>query len=166
MQADEIIHEDCFNAIRQAIETNVEAFYVTRIHLWGSSKTQLNVPIERMPCGVNIIRLAKTRYRSIDDGESLLAPAIPNFVNEIRMYHMGFVRDRNKHIEKIKHIQDDIFLIDHDKIIDTMQNGFVPYVMFSKDDLIPIREELPIFIKEWANERDEINKKAPKGFGI
>ena len=38
-----------------------------------------------------------------------------------------------------------------------MKGIFDPWANFSKSDLIPIQEPLPIFIKDWAAKRDEIN---------
>jgi len=158
LQGDEIIHESCFSAIREAIERNEEGFYLERINLWGNSQHQLNVSQERKPVSTEVIRLCKTKYQSIDDAESILCPASTEYIDKIRIYHMGFVRDKHKHIEKIKHIQDEIFLMTHDSRVDNMPNGFEPFSMgFIKEDLIPIKESLPIFIQEWAKERDCIN---------
>jgi hypothetical protein len=156
LQADEILHQDSFNAVRTAINTmDVPAFMVTRFNLWGSPYTMLNVPQERKPCSTEVIRLAKNYARCVGDAESLgcVPLCTDQFVKEIRIYHMGFVRDSMKHLEKIRHIQDEVFLIDHDKRIDTMTSGFEPWVMFSPEDVIPIPEELPVFIQEWAKER-------------
>lgn len=158
LQADEVIHEDSIPFIRAAIEKNNEGYWVRRINLWGNSQYQLNVPIERMPVSPQIIRLCKTNYLSIDDAESINCPASIDFFNEIRIYHMGFVRDKFKHIEKIKHIQKDIFLMDYDKRVDSMPQGFEPLSMgFSRQDLIPIEEKLPKYIREWAAVRDDTN---------
>lgn len=163
LQADEIIHERSFPYIWGAIGENNKAYFCTRINLWGNSKYQLNVPQERKPVSTEIIRLAHTNFYSYDDAESLCVPlASTEYLNDIRVYHMGFIRDKRKHIEKIKHIQDEVFLIDHDKRVDNMTNGFDPMAMgFTKDDLIPVSEPLPKFIKSWAEARDEINKNKP-----
>lgn len=158
LQADEILHESSFPFIHEAINKNNEGFYLNRINLWGNSQHQLNVPQERKPVSTEVIRLCKTNYQSVDDAESILCPASTEYIDKIRIYHMGFVRDKHKHIEKIKHIQDEIFLMEHDKRVDDMPNGFEPFSMgFTKEDLIPIKEPLPIFIREWAKERDRIN---------
>lgn len=158
LQADEILHESCFPSIREAIEKNNEGYFLERINLWGNSQHQLNVFQERKPVSTEVIRLCKTKYQSIDDAESVLCPASTEYIDKIRIYHMGFVRDKHRHIKKIKHIQDEIFLMDHDKRVDNMPNGFEPFSMgFTKEDLIPIKEPLPIFIQEWAKERDRIN---------
>lgn len=155
LQADEILHERSFQYVRQAIEVDHPAFMVTRFNLWGSPITMLNVIQERKPCSTEVIRLAKTSARCVGDAESLgnVQYCVDPFLNSIRIYHMGFVRNPIKHLEKIRHIQDEVFLIDHDKRIDSMPDGFDPWVMFSKEDVIPIFEELPIFIQQWVKER-------------
>lgn len=154
LQADEILHETSFPFIRQAIELPDPAFLVTRINLWGSPNTMLNVVQERKPCSTEVIRLAKSECRCVGDAESLglMKYCSDKFLKEIKIFHVGFVRDPIKHLEKIRHIQDDVFLIDHDKRIDGMEK-FDPWVMFSKEDVIPIPEELPIFIQDWAKQR-------------
>lgn len=158
LQSDEIIHETSFTAIRHAISQNNEGYYLKRINLWGNSQYQLNVPIERSPVNTAVIRLCKTKYHSIDDAESILCPANIEYVEQIRIFHVGFVRNKYKHIEKIKHIQDEVFLMNHDTRVDNMPDGFEPLSMgFTKEDLIPVAEPLPKFIQKWAKERDDIN---------
>lgn len=153
-QADEVTHEASFPFVRQAIAEPVEAFLVTRINLWHSPYTMLNVPQERKPCSTEVIRLAKVRNRCVNDAESLgVAYCVDNYLKDIRIYHMGFVRSKVKHLEKIRHIQDDVFLIDHDKRIDSMTE-FDSYAFFSQDDVIPIPEPLPKFITQWAKARE------------
>lgn len=157
LQADESLHENSFPVIRNAIETGCEGFYVLRINLWGSSKTQLNVPHERSPVGTNICRIAKVGYKSIDDAESIECPgAIMNFMENIRIYHAGFVRDKRVHVEKIRHMQQDVFEIDPDKKLEGMKE-FDSTAWFTEKDLVPIKDELPKFVKLWAEERDKIN---------
>lgn len=152
LQADEIIHENSFPLIRNCIDLDVQAYLVSRFNLWGSPYTMLDVPQERKPCSSEVIRLAKSGFRCIGDAESLGVPNCMNGTN-IHIYHMGFVRDPVKHLEKIRHIQDDVFLIEHDKRIDGMDK-FDPWKFFSREDVIPIPEEgLPKFIKQWAHDR-------------
>ena len=156
LQADEILHQHCIWTVRNAIETasdDVQAFRVTRINLWGDPYHQLNVPQDRKPVSTEIIRLARTQYDSYDDAESLQAPAVDTILHDARIYHMGFVRDRRKHLVKIRHIQDEVFLIDHDKRIDGMTE-FDPWAMgFTHEDVEPIKEPLPVFIQDWARTR-------------
>lgn len=161
LQADEVIHEDSFDAIREAIEQpNAESFWNRRINMWADSKHYLDVPDNRKPVGDVVIRLAKTNYQSIDDAQSLDAqPANADYLDRIKIYHMGFIRSKYVHTKKIKHMLEDVFLMGgNDPKVEAMGQVFDCWGMgFSKEDLKPITEELPIFVKEWAEERDKIN---------
>lgn len=158
LQSDEIIHEKSFEVIRRAIETGNEGYLISRINLWGDSQHQLNVPQDRKPVSTEIVRLAKQYCRSVDDGESIAVQDLNiHFLNDIRVYHMGFVRDNVKHLVKIRHIQEDVFQIECDKRIEGMTK-FYPWVAFNREDVIPIKEDLPKFITQWAKERDEKNR--------
>lgn len=154
LQSDEIIHEDSFPWIREAIETGKEGFMAHRINLWGTPYHQLDVPHDRMPCSDYVIRLAKTQYLSTGDGESLdVHPIDESFADKIEIYHLGFVRRREVMKAKISHMQKNVFEMEnHDPKLDTME-VFDPYAWFSKEDLKPISKKLPKFITEWAAER-------------
>lgn len=158
-QADEILHQDCFDTVRKLIETpHAEAFWARRINLWGNSQHQLNVGYDRIPVGIEVLRLAKTIYNSVDDAQSIAAPGNWEHLEDIRIYHAGFVRNVYKHNEKIRHMLVDVFQMGgNDPKVEAMGEVFDPWVHFSKEDVIPIKEELPIFLKDWAAERDRIN---------
>lgn len=168
LQGDECIHESSFNSIREAIETGAESFFVKRINLWGSPYTALNVPQERKPVSTEIIRLAKKQYRCVDDAESIGVPsANADFLDQIRIYHTGFVRDPVKHLVKIRHIQDEVFLMDHDKRIDSMEKFDCWGMGFDPSDIETITEPLPKFIKQWAEERSfDPFTPTPEGYNV
>lgn len=157
LQADEIIDERSFGAIREAINKDEEAYFCTRLNLWGNSQHVLNVPDGRKPVGDKIIRLAKTKYFSVDDSEGIFAPASWDYLNQIKIWHMGFVRSKYVHTKKIEHMLTQVFGMGNDKKVEEMNGVFDPFVNFSREDLVPISEPLPIFVQQWAKERDEIN---------
>lgn len=152
LQADEILHERSYHEIRNAIAEGGEGYLCKRINLWGSPYLQLNVPQNRMPCSPVVLRLAKTKYRSYGDGESLDAPALSSYIEKIRIYHMGFVRKRDIMKKKVIHIQEEVFGVEHDKKLDGIEY-FDPYRWFAKTDLRLIDEPLPSLIQKWAAER-------------
>lgn len=152
LQADEIVHEVSYPYIKEAVKTGVDAFMVKRINLWGNPYLALNVPQHRKPCSTEIVRLAKSNYRTYDDAESIAAPASLSYLNDIRIYHMGFVRDRKIHPAKIRHMQAEIFQIGVDPRLEGME-VFDPYKWFGEEDLKPIEEPLPKIIQKWALER-------------
>lgn len=152
-QADEIVHEGSYEAIRRAVESNAEGVMCTRFNLWGSPYTYLNVPHERMPCSTQVIRLSKRGYFTHDDGESISATAINNFVEHIRVYHMGFVRKKEVMKDKIINMQQGVFeMADYDAKLKDM-DVFDWRAWFSDEDLKPIGEPLPAVIQKWASER-------------
>lgn len=157
LQADEIIHESSFNTIRQAIQKGGEGYWSTRINCWGSTRHALNVPDNRKPVGTEVLRLAKTGYPSVDDAQSLSCPGSFEYLNDIRIYHYGFVRNKYVHCDKIRHMITQIFNWEMDKKVEEMQGIFDPWKHFTKDDVVPIIEATPIFVKQWCDERDRIN---------
>src|SRR6185503_6629055 len=76
LQADEGIHENSFPVIRHAIEYEVDAYFATRYKLGKTPYLMLNVDQSRKPCSTEIIRLAKTQYRAVDDGEQIAVPSV------------------------------------------------------------------------------------------
>ncbi len=163
LQGDEIIHEDCYRTIREAMEYPLaEAFLMRRVNLWQDPYHVLKVPVERRPVADYVVRLAKMGYDSVDDAENIQAPFRKEFEDKIRIYHMGFVRSRNVHNAKIINMQEIIFGIPHDTRCDddARENKnalgyavFRPETRFSPEDLVPITEPLPMLIRKWAEAR-------------
>lgn len=153
-QADEIVHEKCYDKIRDVIKSGEPAYFCTRINLWESPYLRLDVPQNRKPCSTEIIRLARTEYRSYGDAESLAVPTADfSALNDIRMYHMGFVRDRNVMKAKVINMQEGVFEMgSHDVKLDG-SDIFQPELWFSKEDLKLIDEPLPALIQDWAKQR-------------
>lgn len=152
LQADEIVHESSYPYIEKAIKTDAAGFLVKRINLWGTPFTALDVTQDRKPCSTEIIRLTKSNYRAYDDAESIAAPANDLFLNDIRIYHMGFVRDRKIHPAKIRHMQAEVFGVGVDPKLEGME-VFDPYKWFGEEDFKPIEEPLPRLIQKWALQR-------------
>ena len=154
LQSDEVLVEKSYNAIREAMQTDAEAFFCKRINLWASPYKQLNVPQNRKPCSTEVIRLTKRGYMSYDDGENIAVPSASfDYVNEIRIYHMGFVRRRSIMKAKIINMQIGVFEMgNYDHKLD-VADEFDPAQWFSETDLEPIAEPLPLLIQEWAAER-------------
>ncbi len=153
-QADEVTHEKSYPFIREAINSgNAEGYNVHRINLWASPFKMLNVKGNRNPCSTIITRLAKTKYFTYGDAESILCDNVSDhYLNNIRMYHFGFVRKKEVHCEKIRNMQTNIFNVEVDKKLDGM-NIFDPYKWFNEEELIPIQEPLPKIMQKWSLER-------------
>jgi len=74
LQADEIVHEDSFQSIYEAIlsaNKDVTGYLSQRLNLWHSPYYFLNGPKNGQPCSTEVIRLARAFCRAVDDAESL-----------------------------------------------------------------------------------------------
>lgn len=152
LQGDEIADPSSYEYIRQAVREGHEGYMCNRINLWGSPYLQLNVPHNRKPCSTEILRVAKTCYRAYDDAESIAAPAESKYLDKIKIWHLGFVRDRKVHTNKIRQMQGEIFNINPDEKLEGM-DVFDPWKWFDKSDVIPIEGQLPELIQKWAADR-------------
>jgi glycosyltransferase involved in cell wall biosynthesis len=154
LQGDEILHERCYDAVRDAIKFNSLGYLCERINLWSSPYMRLVVPENRMPCSTGVIRLARTEYLSFGDAESIAVPSLDkSFFDKICIYHMGFVRKREVMKEKVINMQENVFeLGHHDPKLD-LSDTFNPKLWFQFDDLEFIEEPLPAIIQNWAKER-------------
>lgn len=154
LQADEILHETSIPWIRRAITEDQEGFHVSRINLWKNPFMRLNVPQNRMPCSPIVLRLARTEFRSYGDAESLATNTCSDeYVDRIKIYHMGFVRRREVMKEKIINMQEKVFgMMGHDPKLDGHET-FQPNLWFDDSELEPIKEPLPRLIQKWALDR-------------
>lgn len=150
IQSDECLHQDSIPHIMQAVELGEEGYYVTRHNMWADAEHILNVPQSRKPVSTVVNRLTKTCYRSVDDGESILSPTSFDFINKIEIFHMGFIRDNQKHIGKIKEMQKNIFLMDYDKRADLKPEFDWKDWGFTEKDLVKIHKPLPIYVQDWV----------------
>lgn len=159
LQMDEIIHEKSFQFIRQAIEDDqVDAYLVRRFNLWKDCNHILNVEQARKPCSTEVIRLAKSKYRCVDDAENIGVDGVLSidYLNKIEMYHLGFVRKKEVMKAKIHQMQVNVFeMANHDPKLD-IHDVFQWDSYFSESDLITLQSAnrtLPKFIQEWAKTR-------------
>ena len=151
-QADEVVTEESYLPIRQAMETGGEGFLCERVNLWGDPNHMLVVPQNRQPCSTQVIRLTKRGYWCYDDGENIGAPASAAFVDKIKIIHYGFVRKREVMKSKIINMQESIFLTSHDPKLDEC-DIFNPELWFSGADLATINFTHPAIMQKWILDR-------------
>lgn len=156
LQCDEILHEDSFQFVREAIKNEeCAAFFVKRLNLWFDPYHTLNVPQERKPCSSEVIRLTRSQFRCIDDAESVGVTGKVGILGDIdtmMIFHMGFVRDGKKHLVKIKNMLTQVFGWENDKRAENCDT-FIPERFFSREDVVPIPRPLPKYIEDWVKER-------------
>lgn len=148
-QADEVTHESCYSAIRQAMKTDQEGFLISRINLWGDAFHRLEVMQHRKPCSTEVIRLSKRGCPTYGDGESINAQAVDWFIKSIRQYHYGFVRKKEVHPMKIREMQGNIFQCGVDQKLDGMDVFDGSKWFDPEKDLVPIDEPHPKIMQQW-----------------
>lgn len=151
-QADELITPESYPYIRQAMEEGGEGYLCTRVNLWKDAYHMLNVPHHRKPCSTEINRLTKRGYKSYDDGESVASPTTDRYLDKIKIIHYGFVRKKEVHPEKIRNMQQNIFLTTPDSKLEGMTD-FEWDRWFSEGDLLPFAEPHPPAIQDWIKTR-------------
>lgn len=153
LQADEIITEESFPYIRQALRNpSPESYICKRINLWQDCDHYINVPVNRQPCSLMVNRLAKTDKKSYGDGESIDARGSMEFINNITIVHYGFVRKKEVMKSKIINMQEGVFQISHDPKLDQSEI-FNSELWFKDKELSKINFEHPKWIKNWVNQR-------------
>lgn len=153
LQMDEVLHPDSFPFIRKAIELDVEGFLSRRHHLWRDPYSMLNVVQSRKPASTEIVRLARPSHRSVGDGEGLeCAPFNLEFLDKIELFHTGYVRDPYIMKKKVRHMLNEVFLMDTDKKLE-LSDKYEWWHYFNESDLIPIRKPLPKYLTRWALDR-------------
>jgi hypothetical protein len=153
LQADEIIHEDSFEYIRRKLNDQyaTEGYVLPRYNFWGDCNSVLDVSEERQPCSTQVVRIAKLKYDSADDGESISVPN-PKRLMAAPIYHLGFVRNKEIMKEKVKSLQLDTFRLGHyDPKLD-QADYFKSDLWFSAQETFQCTN-LPKYIKEWVKTR-------------
>lgn len=154
VQSDEVIHEDSFANIYKALEHGAPGYVFNRYNIWSDPLHMLNVTQDRKPVSTEVIRIARFGHYAYSDAEHLAVNGVEVFqsLDSIEMFHMGFVRDKKKHLTKIKHVLTEVFLVDMDKRAENCEE-FMPERWFGAEDLIPIPRRLPKYVLQWACDR-------------
>lgn len=165
LQADEVIHESSFKAIRKAIKSEkYDSYMVRRMNLWGDLNHYLryDLPQEHKPVSDSVVRLAKIDAIAFGDAESLqVNPSrCADLVNDILIVHYGFVRRDANMIDKTISMQSWFWgpgSQPDQRVVEMAKKGtrFEWEVMKTKEMLARIPMEHPKFAKAWAEERQK-----------
>ena len=167
LQADEVLHENSFPFIKNAMAMpGYTSFMVRRINLFGDLNHYLgfDLPQERKPCSDIVLRLAHTHYDAVGDAESLGCDSATNsdeMVDKINIFHYGMVRRDVNFIEKIISMQSWFFgegSQPDQRAVDMKANGETRFdwTRFKeRSDLRRLHLEHPRFSKAWAEERQK-----------
>jgi glycosyltransferase involved in cell wall biosynthesis len=110
IQADEVLHESSREVIRDTIHGEKRSIFVRRLNLFGGvdRMLRLDIPYGDHPCGREICRLAPRDTPAYSDAENLDSnkyPADRTLVDRIVLFHYGYVRRDENHIEKTIEMQ-------------------------------------------------------------
>lgn len=167
LQADEVLHEDSFPHIRDAMKQNYyTSTFCRRVNLFGDLNHHLrfDLPQDRKPCSDIVIRLAHREYSAAGDAESLgVDPKTitRHYQENIHIFHYGFVRRDQNHIDKVISMQSWFFGLggqpDHRVVAmkDKADGVYDWTTMKENSDLGPLPKPHPVFAKAWAEERQK-----------
>lgn len=164
IQADEVLHEKSVPVIKAIVEAAGDqsmAFLMRRPHLFGNMDHYIrhDLPITRKPASDYVIRLGRRDHLAVGDAESIWAPAVNNqFMNEIVLFHYGYVRKNSVCLSKAIDMQSwfngqgsqvDSRLIE----MQQKDNVFRPEGFFAWEDLARLDLDHPLVAKAWVDER-------------
>lgn len=158
LQADEVIHESAFPVIRNLIERGANGYFCRRLNLFRSPDVHVRLDSTKKPCGDVVCRLAKTPFRVVGDAESIGVEhgRDERHIDEMVIFHYGYVREGAKHIAKAIDMQSWFFgphSTPDQRIVKMRDEGnvFHPEVYFQPEDVCPIPIPHPVFSQAYAD---------------
>lgn len=167
-QCDEVVHEDSYQAIRDAI-TNPrwDAFACRRYNLFGDFNHMISLTSQKKPCSDVVIRIGKKHVRAMGDAESLhQANLSGEYTDRIKIFHYGLVRKPEALIAKSIDMQSWFHHPGHvDKRILKMrdENYFDPYELIAKEEIVPVPYHHPAIMKDWIQARSVLVEQEERG---
>jgi len=168
LQADEVLHECSYPYIRECIKQErggFRSFFSRRFNLFGDLNHYLRFNLEqhKKPCSDAVIRLAKTFYPAVGDAESVgVDPAYlcHDSIDEIQIWHYGFVRRGSHLINKVIDMQSwfhgEGSQPDSRVVEFKNENKDFDWTRFKeRSDLAKIECKHPRFSRKWAAERQK-----------
>lgn len=159
LQADEVLHEVSYPAIRDAVANDGwghGTFKVRRINLYGDPGRYVRFTSGMKPCSDEPTRLGLSDVPAIGDAESLVEAngTCRLLLGHVTIFHYGFVRRGAALIDKTIEMQS-WFHGPHgtpDARVVAMKNagtGFVPSAIMPDSELAPIPIRHPVAARSW-----------------
>jgi len=161
LQADEVIHESSFAAIRRLTKNppqGKQTIAVRRLNLYGDVDHHISLTLSHKPCSDQPVRIGTRGILSTGDAESLeWANTDRTRLDEIIVYHYGYVRKDKINIDKAVDMQSWFFgpkgQVDG-RLLEMQKTGkWEPYKLIAKEWLTPIPMGHPKYATEWADDR-------------
>lgn len=168
LQADEVLHENSFNAIRAAINENkiFDRYNCRRVNLFKDFNhyIRFDISTHRKPCNDNIVRLGLSHIETYGDAESLLPVGniSKQYMEDIVIFHYGMVRKRDILLEKAINMQSWFFSnknigVDPQLLEMKEKYGEIrPEEIKPDSDLTELKSTHPKFALNWVKERELI----------
>jgi len=161
LQADEVLHEECFPVIRSLIKTapkTVQTYALRRLNLFGTVDKHISFSMSHKPCSDQPVRLGRRGLMATGDAEALeWKDTDRTHIDEILIYHYGYVRKSEININKAVDMQSWFFgdksSVDG-RLLDMQKTGvWEPYKLIPENMLTAIPRGHPKFSAKWAEER-------------
>lgn len=108
LQADEVLHENSFEAIRLLVQQDgwgQDVFRVRRINLYGDCNRRVPPVSRYQPCSAEPARIGHQDVPACGDGESLVEHHGVFKYLQVVLFHYGFVRRSAAMIDKVLEMQ-------------------------------------------------------------
>jgi glycosyltransferase involved in cell wall biosynthesis len=157
LQADEVVHENSYPAIKEFFKSNHDSAIITRLNLWGDFGTYVNPRSERLPCSPAVIRMGRIYLDAQSDGESFDAGRLhANMTDRITLFHYGFLR--NNMLNRVIAVQSWFWgpnsQPDARCVRMKKEDGiFKPYEFIAETELLPIPMPHPAVMEMWIQDR-------------
>jgi glycosyltransferase involved in cell wall biosynthesis len=148
IQADEVLHESSYPALRALVAADGwgrETFRVRRLNLYGDLAHHVGLGSRLKPCSDEPTRIGLQGVPAGGDAESIVEPLGPDrrMVDRVTLFHYGFVRSGQALITKAIEMQSWFWgahsVPDHRVVqMERDGTGFRPY------DIIPLGELSPL----------------------
>lgn len=163
MQGDEVLHEDGFEVIRNAVQRRkARAYLMRRLNLWGDLNhcIRFDLPHGDKPTADQVLRLGRIEYLTHGDGDHLLVPQdeiCREHLDAMPIFHYGFVRDDRKQIKRIQNTPGWFWGPGSpvDSRLEGMTEVFDWRKWHPKEHLMPIPKPHPKYSRAWAEEHQK-----------
>jgi|GEM_PF-1630390 len=163
LQADEVLHEDSFAAVRRLMTSQKHrTFAVRRFNLFGDFDHMVSLTSSKKPCSDMPVRLGHTGAPAMGDAESLRMDAVSwDHVDEVQIFHYGLVRRFEALLDKSIDMQSWFHGPGQadPRCVDMKATGHHdPFRLIDRAELAPIPVHHPRRMADWIAARAEEKK--------
>ena len=159
IQADEVLHENSFKVIREAIKrVGFDSFNCSRINLYKDFEHYVKFNSKNRPCGDIITRLGRKYIETHGDAESIRSINLNNeYTSQIILFHYGFVRKRDIILDKAIDMQKWFGIGVDARLVKMKECGkFIPEEIIPDSELELLKWTHPKFALNWVEERRKL----------